>query len=90
MGRLNIVNLYGRIPIDVDVRADINTGELKSAKVPVQVSRRQYYALRPEGIVRLVLESRDCNEAAKALIDGSREFKYPDNMSAIVVQDFGR
>lgn len=42
MGRLNIVNLYGRIPCKVELRADSHTGEPKIAKVPIQVSRRKY------------------------------------------------
>lgn len=63
------------------------SGTFKETDLIVMSTDGVHYALRPEGMARLVLESRDCNEAARALIDGAKEFKYPDNMSAIVIRD---
>lgn len=44
-----------------------------------------HYALRPEAIQQIVLESEDCEHAAKNLIQASKMLEYSDNMSAIVI-----
>lgn len=44
-----------------------------------------HYALRPEAMQQIILESEDCDHAAKNLIEAAKMLKYADNMSAIVV-----
>lgn len=63
------------------------SGIFKNTDLFVMTTDGIHYALRPEGIATLILNSEDCSSASKALIDGAKEFKYPDNMSAIVIQD---
>lgn len=43
-----------------------------------------HYALRPEAISDIVLQSGSCAEATKSLIEAAKLEKYADNMSAIV------
>ena len=45
-----------------------------------------HYAVQPDAMATIILESKDCMEAAKNLIDASKNIiKYPDNMSAMVI-----
>lgn len=44
-----------------------------------------HYAIRPEAIQQIILESEDCDHAVKNLIEASKMLEYADNMSAIVV-----
>lgn len=44
------------------------------------------YLKRDWTMATIILESKDCMEAAKNLIDASKNIiKYPDNMSAMVI-----
>lgn len=65
------------------------SGIFKKTDLLVMTTDGIHYALRPEGIVALTLNSQDCSSAAQNLVDGAKEFKYPDNMSAIIIQDTG-
>lgn len=65
------------------------SGIFKNTDLIVMTTDGIHYALRPEGIATLILNSQDCSSAAMALIDGAKEFKYPDNMAAIIIQDTG-
>ncbi len=65
------------------------SGSISSTDLIVMTTDGIHYALRPEGIAALVLNSDDCSSASKNLIDGAMEFRYPDNMSAIVIRDTG-
>lgn len=44
-----------------------------------------HYAIRPEAIQQIILESEDCEHAASNLIQAAKLLEYNDNMSAIVV-----
>lgn len=44
-----------------------------------------HYAIRPEALCDIVLQSGSCSDAVKSLIEAAKLEKYPDNMSAIVV-----
>lgn len=43
-----------------------------------------HYALRPEAIQDIILQSGDCESAIQGLIDAARLEKYPDNMSGVI------
>ena len=62
-------------------------GVFRPTDLIVMTTDGVHYAIRPEGISALILDSQDCASAAEALIGGAKEFRYPDNMSAIVIQD---
>ena len=59
--------------------------KIKNNDIFVLTSDGIHYALRPEAIQQLVLESEDCDHAVKNLIEASKLLEYADNMSAIVV-----
>lgn len=43
-----------------------------------------HYAIRPEALSDIVLQSGTCSDAAKSLIEAAKIEKYPDNMSALI------
>lgn len=43
-----------------------------------------HYAIRPQAICDIILQSGSCTEAVKSLIEASKLEKYPDNASAII------
>ena len=43
-----------------------------------------HYAIRPEALSDIVLQSGSCADAAKSLIEAAKLEKYADNMSVIV------
>lgn len=53
----------------------------------VMTSDGIHYAIRPDAMTKIILDSGDCVLAAKNLIEAARDvLKYPDNMSAIIIQ----
>lgn len=65
------------------------SGSISRTDLIVMTTDGIHYALRPEGIAALILRSEDCTSASRNLIEGAKEFRYPDNMSAIVIRDTG-
>lgn len=48
-----------------------------------------HYAVRPEAIAQIVIESENCDNAVKNLVDSAKTQSYSDNMSAIVLFNKG-
>lgn len=61
-------------------------GKLKENDIVLMSSDGLHYAIQPDAMAAIILESKDCMEASKNLIDASKNIiKYPDNMSAMVI-----
>ena len=61
-------------------------GKLKENDIVLMSSDGLQYAIQPDAMAAIILESKDCMEASKNLIDASKNIiKYPDNMSAMVI-----
>ena len=61
-------------------------GKLKENDIVLMSSDGLHYAIQPDTMAAIILESKDCMEASKNLIDASKNIiKYPDNMSAMVI-----
>ena len=61
-------------------------GKLKENDIVLMSTDGLHYAVQPDAMTTIILESKDCMEAAKNLIDASKNIiKYPDNMSAMVI-----
>lgn len=61
-------------------------GKLKENDIVLMSTDGLHYAVQPDAMAAIILESKDCMEAAKNLIDASKNIiKYPDNMSAMVI-----
>lgn len=48
-----------------------------------------HYAVRPEALAQIVLESGDCDPAVRNLVDSAKTQNYSDNMSAIILFNKG-
>ena len=57
---------------------------LKQEDILLMTTDGIHYAIRPEAMSDIVLQSGSCREAAGSLIEAAKLEKYPDNMSAIV------
>lgn len=48
-----------------------------------------HYAVRPEALAQIVIESENCDNAVKNLVESAKTQNYSDNMSAIVLFNRG-
>lgn len=61
-------------------------GKLKENDIVLMSTDGLHYAIQPEAMSNIILESTNCMEAARNLIDAAKNVvKYPDNMSAMVI-----
>jgi serine/threonine protein phosphatase PrpC len=59
---------------------------MKENDIVVLTSDGVHYAMKPDAMTEIILQSADCPNAATNLVDAAKTIvKYPDNMSAMVV-----
>ena len=62
------------------------SGLLRENDIIVLTTDGIHYAIQPEALATIVLESQDCYNASVNLIEASKNIvKYPDNMSAMII-----
>ena len=57
---------------------------LRKDDIVILTSDGIHYAIRPEAMSSIILESGSCADASKSLIEAAKLEKYPDNMSVVI------
>lgn len=81
--RLSLTNGLG---LSAEPVIYVNEGRIKDNDIILMTSDGVHYAIRPEFITSIVLESENPISAAENLVKSSKDIvQYPDNISAIVI-----
>ena len=82
LDRLVLTSGLGVLPKPrIQILEDIS---LKKDDIILMTTDGIHYAIRPEALSDIVLQSGSCADAAKSLIEAAKLEKYADNMSVIV------
>lgn len=75
--------------LTTDPNIQIFSMTLKDNDFIIMTTDGIHYAVRPEAIGQIVLESNNCDAAVRNLVDSAKTQNYSDNMSAIVLFNIG-
>lgn len=82
------LNVTGGIGVVDKPKIQTFGGSLKPSDLFLMTTDGIHYAIQPDAITEIVLNSTDCVSASATLIDAAKNIvKYPDNMSAILVHE---
>ena len=74
------------IGVVIDPVIQTEHGKIRPTDLVVLTTDGVHYAVQPEFMADIILESGSCQEASYNLVQAAKvEVKYPDNMSAMVV-----
>lgn len=83
--RLKMTNGIGLV---ADPLIYCNEGNIKTNDIIIMTSDGIHYAIQPEYITNIILESEDPISAATNLVNASKDVvQYPDNASAIIIAE---
>lgn len=81
--RLKVTSGLGMV---VDPEIQILSGQFKANDLLLMTTDGVHYAIQPNAIANIVLNSADCQTATANLINAAKNIiKYPDNMSAMLI-----